>query len=469
LRPLLDRFVVWACRLLCGVFFRRLEAVGLSRLPAAGPRLFVANHGNSMVDPLLLFATLRVVPRFLAKSTLWKNPLLWPVLALGGAIPVYRRQDPGVDPAKNLETFARCHEVLAAGGSIALFPEGLSHSEPALAPLKTGAARIVLEAEQLRGPLGVRIVPVGLTFDDRERFRSRALVEVGEPLDPSPELARYGADPQAAVRELTERIDRALREVTLNYGSWEEAALIGRAADLFGRRSLGLPEERPLPERFSLHRAFIEGYEELARREPERTAAAAEAVADYDRLLRSARLTDEQVAARFPLPSVVRYLLRTVARLALVLPLAALGALLNWAPYRLAGWFSRLLARKPDLRATFKLFPSLLLFPGFWLAEAWLCRRLWGPGAGLGALAAAPWLGGVALSFNDRRQALVRGARAYLLLATRRRLAEELRRRREKAARAVEDLTGLYLALEAGAGYTRPSAGGPPGVSGAEG
>src|ERR1041384_4770224 len=66
-----------------------------------------------------------------------------------------------------------------AGGSLALVPEGKSHSDPALQPLKTGAARIVLEAERKLPGLGVRIVPVGLLFDRKGKFRSRALVQVG--------------------------------------------------------------------------------------------------------------------------------------------------------------------------------------------------------------------------------------------------------------------------------------------------
>ena len=85
-------------------------------------------------------------PRFLAKSTLWSHPVVAPLLIFIGAVPVYRRRD-GAPVARNLETFARCREVLAAGGTVALFPEGGSHNEPAPLPLKTGAARIALETE----------------------------------------------------------------------------------------------------------------------------------------------------------------------------------------------------------------------------------------------------------------------------------------------------------------------------------
>nr|HRC85409.1 lysophospholipid acyltransferase family protein [Thermoanaerobaculia bacterium] len=275
MRKLLDSFVGFASRWLARIFFRELEVVGRDRLPASGPLIVVANHVNSLVDPLLLLAAAGRPLRFLGKSTLWQNPFLVPVLSLAAVIPVYRRQDEGVDPAQNRETFARCHELLAKGGAIALFPEGISHNEPALAPLKTGAARIALEAEERFGPLGVKIVPVGLVFDAKEEFRSRALVEIGQPFGVEAELEQAKSAPQEASRALTGRIDQALHRVTLNYRSWGEAALIGRAADLFGRRTLAMPGERMFREDLELQRTLIDGFAELAGRYPAETRATA--------------------------------------------------------------------------------------------------------------------------------------------------------------------------------------------------
>ncbi|HEX4955078.1 MAG TPA: lysophospholipid acyltransferase family protein [Thermoanaerobaculia bacterium] len=443
MRSAADRFVVVATRFLVSIFFRRVEIVGEGRLPRQGPVIVVANHVNSLVDPLLLITASPRPLRFLAKSTLFDNPLLRPLLKLAAVIPVFRRMDTGVDTAKNLETFARCHELLEAGGVIALFPEGISHNEPALAPLKTGAARIALEAEGRFGPLGVRIVPVGLTFDAKGEFRSRALVEVGEPIDPSPELEQARTDQVAAVRALTARIERGLAAVTLNYSSWREAALIGQAADVFARPALEVPGRRSLAEDFDLQRALIEGYLGLANRHPEAVREAADAVARYGRLLKAARLRDDQVASSYSVPSVARYLARKLAVLLPLAPFALVGAVLSYLPYRLAGVCSRWLGRQPDLAATYKLFPSLVLFPLTWGLEAWAAARWLGPGWALVTLVAVPLLGRLALAFEDRRRSLFRETRAYLLLATREGAARELAARREAARQAVERLAGL--------------------------
>ncbi|HEX9943269.1 MAG TPA: 1-acyl-sn-glycerol-3-phosphate acyltransferase [Thermoanaerobaculia bacterium] len=440
--PLLLRLV----RLVLRIFFREVEVVGAERIPPGRPLVLAANHVNGLIDPLLLLGPLPVPPRFLAKSTLWKIPVVRPFLGLAGAIPVYRRQDEGADLARNAETFARCHELLARGGALALFPEGKSHSEPALQPLKTGAARIVLEAEGKFPGLGTRIVPVGLLFDAKEAFRSRALVQVGEPIDPAPEVEIARRDPVAAVRALTDRIDEALKDVTLNYETWEDARLIARAADLYRRRSPELPGRGRLSESVAFRRAFLEGYHDLRARHPERIAAVADAVRDYDRLLHAFRLRDDQVAAAYPPSPVLRFIVRALLRLLVHLPVAVVGTVLTWPVYRLVGAIVRRATRNPDQVATLKVFGALFLFPLAWIAEGWLLGRWLRGWIGAAVALLAPFAAYGALLFHDQRAVFWREARAYLILRTRRRLVTELKARREAVLREIEELERLYAA-----------------------
>ena len=156
-------FVRVLARLATLGWFRTVEHTGLEHVPDDGPVLVVANHGGGFVDPALLAATLPRFPRFLAMATLWKTPAR-PFLWFAGAIPVYRSADGGT--RDNLHTFAACHDVLAAGGVIGIFPEGQASDEPHLLPVKTGAARIVIGA-RARGTQGLKILPVGLIYEDK--------------------------------------------------------------------------------------------------------------------------------------------------------------------------------------------------------------------------------------------------------------------------------------------------------------
>jgi 1-acyl-sn-glycerol-3-phosphate acyltransferase len=443
-RRLLDALVRGLVRLIVHVFFRKIEVIGKERIPSGVPLVIVANHVNSLVDPLLVIGCLGVRPRFLAKSTLWRNPLLRPLFALGGVVPVFRRQDDGVDTFQNLQTFSRCHELLAAGGTIAIFPEGLSHSEPSLQPLKTGAARIAREAEIRLGPLGARVVPVGLVFDAKEMFRSRALVQVGEPIDPLQEPAPDPEDERAACRRLTARINQGLTAVTLNYDSWEQAGLIERAADLYGRPLIELPTDPPMVDQFSMRQAFITGMDKLSESHPDQVAAVATAVRRYDRLLALTGVRDDQVGSVYPGLMVSAFAWRSAVRMLLLLPVAAIGTLLNWIPYRICGAIADRYQHLPDVQATYKLFPAIFLYPLTWAIEvvaAWILGSV--PAAAAVAVL-APATGWIAAVYNQRRHRLALETRAYLLLRSHRKLVLDLRQRRQELWDRIAELVDLY-------------------------
>jgi 1-acyl-sn-glycerol-3-phosphate acyltransferase len=438
-RAQLDGFVERLARLLAYVFFRRIEVEGRERIPRGVPLVVVANHHNSLVDPLLLFATLGVRPRFLAKSTLWQMPGIRLLLDLAGAVPVYRRQDEGADPAKNDETFARCFDELAAGGAIALFPEGISHDAPALAPLKTGAARIVLGAMRERGIATTRVLPVGLTFDQKGVFRSRVLVRVGEPIEASAWQRAAEHDLREASRSLTAAIARALARVTLNYPSHEEASLLEQASDLFAVRERELPARLALAEAFALRRAAIARYERLRARDPARVEALRARLAQYAERTRVLGLRDAHVAARYPPGEVLAYAVGSAALLLWWLPLAALGTLLNWIPYRLVG-IAAGRTRSRDLPATVKLFGGFFVFPITWALWAVLAGVAIGPGAALGVLFLAPATGWYAMRFQERYESFFDEAVAYLRVKWRGRRVAELRNERAALRAEVNEL-----------------------------
>ena len=165
-------------------FFRRIDVQGRGNVPGRGPVLIVANHTNAFVDPLLVLTRLRRTVTLTAKSTLRKNPLLAPLMRALHVVEFHRAQDvaEGADPAKNRGAMDACVRRLAEGGCVVIFPEGVSHSDPSLRPFRTGAARIALaylEAHPDGAPLV--IVPAGLHFEAKERFRSSAGVvfEIG--------------------------------------------------------------------------------------------------------------------------------------------------------------------------------------------------------------------------------------------------------------------------------------------------
>src|SRR5260221_13176382 len=100
---------------------------------------------------------------------------------------------------------------------MAVFPEGASHSDPKLRPLKTGTARIALGAGAALPPnLVLQIVPVGLYYRAKQTFRSVALLHFGTPLSVERIALAPGAEPPAEpVHPLTPRLEPPLRPVPL--------------------------------------------------------------------------------------------------------------------------------------------------------------------------------------------------------------------------------------------------------------
>lgn len=439
-----ERVTRGLARFLGAVFFREIQVEGARRVPAAGPLVYVANHPNSMVDPVLVTGFLPRVPRFLAKHNLWHSPAVRPFLKLAGSIPVYRRQDKGGRASQNLQTFDACHDALAQGAVIGIFPEGLSYNEPSMQPVKTGVARIVLGAEEKHGPLGIKIVPVGLTFDAKHLFRSRALLTVGQPVDPAPEVARLGDDPRGARNDLTARVEEALRDVTLNYGSWKEARLLERAGDLYVRGDSDLPDRLGMANLFEVRKKFADGYEVMKERAAERVAALARNVDRYDRMLRVTGFRDEQVISRYPRGHVLGYLGRTLFRLLVFLPLAVVGILLNIIPYQI----TRVVAGKEEktvqLQSTMKIFGGAFIFPIAWTVEALLAGFALGGWAALSVALLAPLTGYIAMKFNEERASFWQESLTYLRLRGGRGVWNDLRKRRRGLAEEVAGMAAEY-------------------------
>lgn len=425
-KPRTDRFLRWLGRQVLDAFYRRVEVVGADKMPTRGPVIVVANHSNSLVDGALIISYLPRMARFLGASTVWDYRPIRPLLNAAGVVPLYRRQDGRDRQGAMADSFSKASDLLQARGVLALFPEGISHNNPRVLPLKSGAARIALETETTRGPLGLSVLPVCLTFEAKYRVRTRALMEIGEPIAlTAQELDLYrGTDRAArttAIRSLTARIQTSLEAMTPARESWEEARLVARAADLLAENGPVTTPQRNLADATANRRSIQAGYVWARRAHPDRITAIRRDLAEYDSLLRAAGLRDDQLAAGVPVGASMGGF-RRFLWLALWAPIALVGVMLNLLPF----WGLRLLSRRKDLdkRSTWSIFAGFFVFPMFWILIAGLAgglaTRLSGASAGglsgAALLLAAPVTGKVCLIFLDRLSTTLAERRARIAL-----------------------------------------------------
>src|SRR5262245_65271131 len=175
-----------------GFYFRRIERFHADRVPAEGPVLFTSNHPNSLTDSFIIGASVPRKVNFVATVQLFRfAPLKW-FLTRCGVIPINRVKDDPRSMRTVADTFEACFRVLEAGEAVGIFPEGITYDDDQLKELKSGAARMALELEQRHaGKLGLRIVPVGLTYSAKELYRSDVLANFGEPIRDAALLPGY--------------------------------------------------------------------------------------------------------------------------------------------------------------------------------------------------------------------------------------------------------------------------------------
>lgn len=395
---LVTRLVGWAV-----AQFFRLESTG-GPIPS-GPVLVVANHPNSLIDPLVVFRTAGRPTRPLAKAPLFEHPLVGPILRSLGGLPVYRREDDGTQMHRNEDSLRKAIDALRAGDAVQIFPEGITHSAPSLTPLRTGAARIALAAEAESGwTLGLRIAPIGLTYRAKSLFRARALAMIGEPFSVAPFRTVYETDPQEAVRALTAEIGKQLERLILNLARSEDGELIETAERIWTRMKgiAGWRERDAMGDRLPRMQAFAAGLAWLRLNDPERLARLEGEVRRYRWTAARMGAHEADIPPRYPILSVLRYLLREGFLLVVGAPLAALGTVI-WIPAYLAPrWAVARIRPEPEAVATYKLATSFFAVPLTIGVLAGASFLLWGRWAGLAALAVVPALAVLALGWRER-------------------------------------------------------------------
>jgi glycerol-3-phosphate O-acyltransferase/dihydroxyacetone phosphate acyltransferase len=391
--------------------FFRLEAPvdPAGGLALDGPVIYVGNHPNGLVDPGLLFILVRRRITFLAKAPLFALPVLGQVLKGLDALPVYRKQDAGQDMARNEGTLSAAVDALVSGRAITIFPEGKSHSEPQLAELKTGCARIALEAVRRGAP--VRIVPVGITYAQKNLFKSRVHVEVGAPLS----AAGWSAgdeDEREAVRGLTKAIADALQAVTLNLEAWEDLPILETAEALYAleQGEAGGDVER--------QRAFARGMALLRAEQPARFEALKTALASFRQRLALVQVTPRELRFEYRPATVSWFIARNLLWL-VALPLWLAGMALFVVPYWVPLALVKATKADVDVESTVKVLAITLVAPLWWALLVGLAWWHGGAAWGVAALAGAPPLALFTRYYFERRLAAVRNARVFLALGSR--------------------------------------------------
>ncbi len=444
MRGLAVSLLRWLAETLVRLYYPKRSVEGAAHLPPTGPTLYVANHPNGLLDPLVFRVCTGHPVRFLAKSTLWGNPFGRLAMDAFRCLPVYRQQDVRIDErgqsvARNEETFARCRAELAVGAELALYPEGTSHSDPQLKPLKSGAARIALSAAAEAGATeGARrtpiLIPAGSCYEDKSIFRSGVHLIFGPPIDLGDYLPTFAFDQRKAIDRLTDEIRTRLDALVLQAETRELLAGIARVASWTATD----PQDDSPERRHGRTRELLSAYETLKARDPERLEQVAQEARRYARILEKLGVSDPW-SLEAPRVSWVD-MLAALGRAVLMLPAAVWGCITSWLPYRASGFAAARMTRDEDVLSTIKMIVGTTFLVAAWIIEAGLLGWVLGLGWGVASLVVAPAAGYAALRLGETWRVVSEAVR-HLGWRTRastvRHLADRRRRLAEEVAHAL--------------------------------
>ena len=423
-------------RALARFYFPRIEVTGGELVPREGPVLLVANHPNSLIDPVLLGIAAQRPVRLMAMAPWFDVPVVGAAMRALGMVPAYRGSDDAKQVTKNLESLAVAARRLVAGGVMGIFPEGKSHDATQLALVRSGAARLAIQAVAA-GATGLRVVPVGLNYERKERFRSAVWIKVGRPIDATRWLAMHGGDEHKAMRTLTQEIDARLKHCVthLDDVAWE--SLLDEVEALLqpapGGRRAALA---------TLHRRkqvadAINGFHRI---DPARAQAAAQRVAAHAEALRQAGLlADSRVFARRGLRLLGAFVRDGVA-LAMGGVVGAIGLLHHAVPYGVVRLIAGRAAGPGRMAvALSRLLLSLPIYAAWYAFVGWRMSLYFVPWVAWAWAAAMPWAGLVAIAVGRRLRHAWPLWQAEITLLWSRRRAAELRAEHEAIGRMLEE------------------------------
>jgi len=340
-----------------------------------------------ILDPGMVRYSCKRNLHYLAKHTLFSNKIQRWVFKYAGAIPIYRRQDDPNLVSRNRDTFENAYQLFKDGKCLILFPEGISLAARVLFKIKTGAARIALNAEINNNfELDLKIVPVGINYSDASRFKSEVYIQYGDPIS----LEAYKDESitkfRKSVSDVTARIEESLLELTTNLSFIELEDTISYLEliyknELFLKNSMGDKKEH---DDFSISKELIDVVEWYLEKYPEKKEDFIAISSKYMRFLERLKLDDRFiVSSEDKRPKILPEEPLEAIWFIIQFPVYLYGLINNYIPYRISA--TEVSTKNIDEVeiGQYKFFIGLGVFSSFYFIQTFLVfyfseNMLWG-------------------------------------------------------------------------------------------
>ncbi len=352
----LKMIVGWSIRL----YYRDVRIRNQEFLEHEGPVILIANHPNTLMDAWMIGHVCKQPIYFMAKSTFFSSRFRRWLLGKLNMIPINRKSDGTTRGISNADSFEACYRVLEEGKTLVIFPEGTSIPELKLRELKSGTARIALEAEKRNGgKLHLKIIPVGLFYSQLEKFRSSVMVTVGKGIKATEYLEAYQENASLAAKKLTTRFREQLERVLVTVENDEQEAFI---TDLF--QVLRTKEDATHVEKGAqLMKKIKSSIEEHQLMRPYLIREIQELLLKIKWQQEKLAIHSDFISRRFRSRLYLMQIGLSLLFLFLGLPLYLFGVIHNYLTYKLIDLLVPKISRFIEYHAALNILLSLVLYP----------------------------------------------------------------------------------------------------------
>lgn len=358
-------------------FFKRILVSGKEHLPDKGPLIIVANHPNTLMDPLLIAAITGQRIGFVANAGIFVNKLITRIFNYFHVIPIYRKKDilPGEKP-DNRKAFVKCHDYFDQAGTLLIFPEGTSYYELKLREIKTGTARIALSYEDLKGFKGnLRIIPIALDYSDSIQFRSIVSVTICKAIEVGAYQMAYEADEFDTVGQLTEDIRKEFAEIVPQTSGKEQEAFLVNAHHFYTTFYSPTASLQKNPkESLELRTQVSKALQLLKTRNLELYLDTQSKLTRFFKIMKEERIDPALISAKlirkYSMPVIIIQFLAFL----FLFPFYFLGIFFNYIPYILPAKIFKAMKLDIEYRAPVQMILGLICFPVYYGLVIYLYR-----------------------------------------------------------------------------------------------
>lgn len=197
-------------------YYKSFKVYDIENVPKDKPVLFLSNHQNALIDPLLIATKSGRFSYFLTRASVFNKPIISKFLHTLHLLPVYRVRDGWSSISNNNSIFKKCTDLLNENNAIVIFPEGNHHINRTVRPLSKGFTRIVFETLERYPEADLQIIPVGLNYAKAENFVDSTSVYFGKPISVKKYLSK---DKHEAISSLKKDVFEALTALTTHIPS----------------------------------------------------------------------------------------------------------------------------------------------------------------------------------------------------------------------------------------------------------